>query len=78
MPFEISVDTKKKKGVMLYSTIQRIDQLQNVISKNKEFSKPLSVAEFYKICQTGLFQWKSGDVHFAKFDGKNLCPLLFA
>ncbi len=55
MPFEISVDTKKKKGVMLYSTIQRIDQLQNVISRNKEFSKPLSVAEFVKFAKQAYF-----------------------
>ena len=55
MPFEISVDTKKKKGVMLYSTIQRIDQLQNVISRNKEFSKPLSVAEFAKFAKQAYF-----------------------
>jgi uncharacterized protein len=55
MPFEISVDTKKKKGVMLYSTIQRIDRLQNEISKNKEFSKPLSVAEFVKFAKQAYF-----------------------
>jgi predicted RND superfamily exporter protein len=55
MPFEISVDTKKKKGVMLYSTIQRIDQLQNIISKNKEFSKPLSIAEFTKFAKQAYF-----------------------
>ncbi|MEI7421832.1 MAG: MMPL family transporter [Prolixibacteraceae bacterium] len=55
MPFEISVDTKKKKGVMLFSTIQRIDQLQNEISKNPEFSKPLSVAEFVKFAKQAYF-----------------------
>ncbi len=55
MPFEISVDTKKKKGVMLYSTIQKIDQLQNIISKNKEFSKPLSVTEFVKFSKQAYF-----------------------
>jgi predicted RND superfamily exporter protein len=55
MPFEISIDTKKKKGVMLYSTIQRIDQLQNVISKNKEFSKPLSIVEFVKFSKQAYF-----------------------
>ncbi|HWS01706.1 MAG TPA: MMPL family transporter, partial [Prolixibacteraceae bacterium] len=55
MPFEISVDTKKKKGVMLYSTIQRIEQLQHEISKNKEFSKPLSVAEFVKFAKQAYF-----------------------
>jgi predicted RND superfamily exporter protein len=55
MPFEISVDTKKKKGVMLFSTIQRIDELQKIISRNKEFSKPLSVAEFAKFSKQAYF-----------------------
>lgn len=59
MPFEISVDTKKKKGVMLFSTIQRIDQLQNEISKNPEFSKPLSVAEFVKFAKQAYFNGNS-------------------
>ena len=40
---------------MLFSTIQRIEQLQEVISKNKEFSKPLSVAEFVKFAKQAYF-----------------------
>lgn len=48
MPFEISIDTKKKKGAMLFSTIQKIDQLEEVIQQNKEFSKPLSIAQFVR------------------------------
>ena len=55
MPFEISIDTKKKKGVMLYSTIQRIDQLQTEVSKYPQFSKPLSVAEYVKFAKQAYF-----------------------
>ncbi len=55
MPFEISVDTKKKKGVMRLSTIQKIDELQEVILKNKEFSRPLSVAELAKFAKQAYF-----------------------
>jgi len=55
MPFEISVDTKKKKGVMKLATIQKIDELQDVIMKNKEFSKPLSVAELAKFAKQAYF-----------------------
>jgi len=55
MPFEISVDTKKKKGVMKLSTIQKIDELQDVILKNKEFSRPLSVAELAKFAKQAYF-----------------------
>ncbi|MEI8049238.1 MAG: MMPL family transporter, partial [Bacteroidota bacterium] len=55
MPFEISIDTKKKKGVMRLSTIQKIDELQIEILKNKEFSKPLSIAELAKFAKQAYF-----------------------
>ena len=55
MPFEISVDTKKKKGVLKLSTIQKIDELQEEVLKNKEFSKPLSVAELAKFAKQAYF-----------------------
>jgi hypothetical protein len=55
MPFEISVDTKKKKGVMRLSTIEKIDELQDVVLQNKEFSKPLSVAELAKFAKQAYF-----------------------
>lgn len=55
MPFEVSVDTKKKKGVMRLSTIQKIDELQDVVLQNKEFSKPLSVAELAKFAKQAYF-----------------------
>jgi len=55
MPFEISVDTKKKKGVMQLSTIRKIDELQEEVLKNKEFSKPLSVAELAKFAKQAYF-----------------------
>ncbi len=55
MPFEISIDTKKKKGVMRLPTIQKIEELQEVILKNKEFSKPLSVAELAKFAKQAYF-----------------------
>ncbi|MBL7904691.1 MAG: MMPL family transporter [Bacteroidales bacterium] len=55
MPFEISIDTKKPKGVMKLSTIERIEELQNEVLKNKEFSKPLSVAELSKFAKQAYF-----------------------
>ena len=55
MPFEISIDTKKKKGVMKLSTIQKIDELQDDILKNKEFSRPLSIAELAKFAKQAYF-----------------------
>jgi predicted RND superfamily exporter protein len=55
MPFEISIDTRKKKGVMKLPTIQKIDELQEVVLQNKEFSKPLSIAELAKFAKQAYF-----------------------
>src|SRR4051794_9198042 len=41
MPFEITVDTKKKNGVMKLSVLKKIHQLQQVLKNYPEFSKPL-------------------------------------
>ncbi len=59
MPFEIAVDTKKKKGVMKLSTIEKIDELQQVVLANKEFSKPLSIAELSKFAKQAYFNGNS-------------------
>ncbi|HET6558794.1 MAG TPA: MMPL family transporter [Prolixibacteraceae bacterium] len=55
MPFEISVDTKKKNGVMTYSNIQKINQLQEVINQHPEFSKPLSLVEVFKFARQSYY-----------------------
>ena len=55
MPFEISVDTKKKNGVMTYSTIQKIDQMQKMINTYPEFSKPLSLVEVFKFARQSYY-----------------------
>jgi uncharacterized protein len=51
MPFEISIDTKKKNGVLAGSTIEKISQLQDTINTHPEFSKPLSIAELFKFAR---------------------------
>lgn len=55
MPFEISIDTQKKKGVMRLSTIEKIDELQNAVLSYGIFSKPLSVAELVKFAKQAYF-----------------------
>jgi uncharacterized protein len=55
MPFEISIDTKKKKGVMRLPTIQKIDELQDAILVDGKFSKPLSIAELAKFAKQAYF-----------------------
>jgi predicted RND superfamily exporter protein len=59
MPFEISVDTKKPNGVLTYSTIQKIDRLQNTINTHPEFSKPLSLIEVFKFARQSYYNGDS-------------------
>jgi predicted RND superfamily exporter protein len=55
MPFEISVDTKRKNGAFAQSTITKINDLQKVINSNPEFSKPLSIAELFKFSRQAYY-----------------------
>jgi hypothetical protein len=55
MPFEIMVDTKKKNGVMVYATMQKMNQLQDTINVHPEFSKPLSLVEVMKFARQSYF-----------------------
>jgi hypothetical protein len=59
MPFEISVDTKKRNGILVYSNLQKINQLQNVINEHPEFSKPLSLIEVFKFARQSYFNGDS-------------------
>lgn len=55
MPLEISIDTRKPKGVLKLSTIQKIDRLQEVLADYPELSKPLSIAEVVKFAKQGFY-----------------------
>lgn len=55
MPFEISVDTKKKNGILNYANIQKIDRMQQVINEHPEFSRPLSLIEVFKFARQAYF-----------------------
>ena len=55
MPFEISVDTRKPKGVMNASFIRKVQQLQDSLALYPEFSGPLSIAEVVKFARQGFF-----------------------
>ncbi len=55
MPFEVSIDAKKKNGILVGSTIDKIDELQNIINSHKEFSRPLSIAELFKYSRQAYF-----------------------
>mgnify|MGYP001011294480 FL=1 len=55
LPFEISIDTRKPRGVMQMSTIQKISDLQDTLALYPEFSKPLSVAELVKYSKQAFY-----------------------
>lgn len=56
MPYEISIDTKKPKGVLRASTLYKIDQLQDTLDLYPQFSKPLSVVELVKFSKQAFFR----------------------
>ena len=68
MPFEISIDTKKKRGVMQLSTIKKIDRLQDSLKKYPEFSSPLSIAEVAKFAKQAFY---NGDPFMYNLPGSN-------
>ncbi len=55
MPFEILIDTKKKRGVMKLSTIVKMDQLEDVLRGYPEFSSPISVVEVVKFSKQAYY-----------------------
>ncbi|MBW6492311.1 MAG: MMPL family transporter [Lentimicrobium sp.] len=55
LPFEISIDTRKPRGVMQMSTIQKISDLQDTLALYPEFAKPLSVAELVKFSKQAFY-----------------------
>jgi hypothetical protein len=56
MPFEITVDTRKNRGVLRSSTLQKIEQLQDTLAMYPQFSKPLSVVEVVKFSRQAFFR----------------------
>jgi len=56
MPLEITIDTKKKRGVLKMSFIRRLAKLETkVLSKYDELSKPLSIADLVKFSKQSFY-----------------------
>jgi len=68
MPFEISIDTRKKNGVMKLSNIRRIEKLQKVLDSYPDLSKPVSVAEVVKFAKQAYY---NGDPSFYTLPNNN-------
>jgi uncharacterized protein len=61
MPFEISIDTQKKKGVTLLENLEKTDSLYKVLATYEEFSRPMSVLNLAKFSKQAFYKYKSGD-----------------
>lgn len=61
LPLELSIDTKRKNGVMNLSVINKIDRLQNLITENPEFSRAVSLVEVLKFSSQAFY---GGDTAF--------------
>lgn len=55
LPFEITINTHRKRGIARLSTIQKINQLQDTLAMYPEFSRPLSIAEVVKFLRQGFY-----------------------
>ncbi len=55
LPFEITIDTKKKGKATSLSTLKKIDHMQTLLSEHPEFSKPLSIVEGIKFVKQGYY-----------------------
>lgn len=55
MPFEITIDTKKPRGILQLSTIQKLDRLQEELSEYPELSRALSLTEVVKFSKQAFY-----------------------
>ncbi|MBK0370595.1 efflux RND transporter permease subunit [Flavobacterium agrisoli] len=55
MPLEITIDTKRKKGVMKLSTLKKMNQLQETIEAIPELSKPISILNLVKYSKQAYY-----------------------
>ena len=55
MPLEITIDTKRKKGVMSMSTLRRVDEVQKEIEAIPELSKPISILNLVKYSKQAYY-----------------------
>ena len=68
MPLEITVDTKRKKGVLTLATLNRIDRLQDTLKTYPELSKPLSIVEVIKTAKQAFY---NGDPAYYSLPGSS-------
>lgn len=55
MPLEILIDAKKANGAMNAATLRRMDELQEFLDEQEEFSKPISLVNLMKYAKQAYY-----------------------
>lgn len=61
LPLEVSIDTRKKNGVLNLSTIKKVDKMEEMISAYPEFSRSVSLNKALKYSSQAFY---NGDPQF--------------
>ncbi|RLD67205.1 MAG: RND family transporter [Bacteroidetes bacterium] len=68
MPLEITIDTKKKKGVYQYKNLKKMNQLIKQLEKYPDLSKPTSIVDALKFARQAYY---NGQKKSYKLPSKN-------
>jgi len=74
MPLEISIDTKKKKGLISLENIKKIDSLQMILHTYKELSRSMSIVDLIKFSSQAYY---NGNVEWYKVPSKRDWPFIY-
>jgi predicted RND superfamily exporter protein len=55
LPLEVSIDTKRKNGIMNQAVIRKVEKLENLISSYPEFSRSLSLIQALKFSTQAFY-----------------------
>ena len=55
LPLEVSIDTKRKNGVMSQAFIRKVDKMEKMMSAYPEFSRSLSLVQGLKFCTQAFY-----------------------
>ena len=61
LPLEVSIDTRKRNGVLNLSTIKKVDRMEEMISEYPEFSRSVSLNKALKYASQAFY---NGDPQF--------------
>jgi predicted RND superfamily exporter protein len=66
LPLEVSIDTKRKNGIMNQATIHKMEKLEDLVSSYPEFSRSLSLVQALKFLTQAFY---GGDSSYYRLPG---------